>query len=142
MNRGLKIFAVLAITCLILSCSETTTAPTKNFALLRWTAPSDVDNAGNIKRAVSYEMRYSIIDSQQVLGNFSSCIAVTGLPVPSIPGAYDSVLVQNLPTDTLIYFGIISKDAAGNASLVSNIAVKRTPDETESNRITTLQVVR
>ena len=81
--------------------------------------------------AASYEIRYlpGTLSSQ----NFASATLVPGLPAPISAGSAQSVGVHGLTAGATYHFGLIAKDAAGNASFLSNVAVvatQRLPDTT------------
>lgn len=89
------------------------------FTKLRWTATGD---DGNIGRAAGYEMRYRVsndgpIDSQ---ADWDAATPVPNMPIPSMAGQGDSVIVRNLIPNSLYYFCIKAFDEAGNYSPLSN----------------------
>lgn len=86
---------------------------------LQWTA-SGAD--GSVGQAVEYDLRYWSIPITE--DNF--CLATkvsTGVPVPGPPGTPQNVIVNPLASGVTYYFAIRTKDAEGNWSLLSNVAV-------------------
>ena len=82
---------------------------------LGWTAP---DSEG--APAASYDIRYSTeaLDA----GNWSTATAGANPPVPVAPGSSQSFATSSLAPGAMYYFGIKSRDQAGNESALSNIA--------------------
>jgi RHS repeat-associated protein len=99
----------------------TTSAATQNSINLTWTAPGD---NGNVGTASSYEIKYS--NSVITTGNFASAILVNNIPVPLVAGTSQSMTVGGLALNTIYYFAMVAKDAAGNVSGISNIPTAKT----------------
>ncbi|MBI1796752.1 MAG: S8 family serine peptidase [Candidatus Eisenbacteria bacterium] len=90
-------------------------ATTDTSIQLRWTAPYDNPSG----RAAQYELRRSALPIDA--GNFTVATLVAGTPVPAVAGARESLTVAGLGEGTAWYFAIRSRDAAGNASPISNV---------------------
>src|SRR5262249_20072379 len=102
------------------------------------TSPTDLQldwqatgSDGSNGTAASYQIRYlpGTLTSQ----NFASGAVVRGLPAPVSAGGAQSVAVHGLTAGATYRFALVAKDAAGNASFLSNIAVVATqhlPDTT------------
>jgi hypothetical protein len=89
----------------------------------------------------SYEVRYlpGAISSQ----NFAQATLVPNLPAPAPSGAAQTVTVGALTPGASYRFALVSKDAAGNASYLSNVAAvatQRLPDVTPPATISDLSV--
>ncbi|MES1165164.1 MAG: discoidin domain-containing protein, partial [Verrucomicrobiota bacterium] len=105
---------------------------------LTWTATGD-DGLNGV--ATSYEIRYLAgpLSSQ----NFAAAKLVPGLPPPVAAKVAQAVSVTGLLAGVTYRFGLVAKDAAGNASFISNIAVVATnspPDVTPPAAVTDLTV--
>ncbi|HEX3698852.1 MAG TPA: hypothetical protein VH374_26010 [Polyangia bacterium] len=64
-------------------------------------------------------------------------------PTPASAGAHQSVTVSGLLPSTSYHFALVAKDAAGNASMLSNVAVvstQQTPDTTPPAKIVVFAV--
>lgn len=92
-----------------------------NSVNLIWTAPGD---DGAVGTATSYTIRYST--SQLSDANWETATAVSVPPTPLPSGTVQSTTVTGLAAGTTYYFGIKSKDEAGNESALSNVPSKRT----------------
>ncbi|MEK6544134.1 MAG: hypothetical protein AABZ44_06850, partial [Elusimicrobiota bacterium] len=79
---------------------------------LAWSAPGDDAFVG---QAMRYEARYS----QQTITeqNFSQAQIVTGMPLPQMAGAPQTVDIAGLSDGTSYYFSVKAFDESGNASL-------------------------
>ncbi|HEY2901009.1 MAG TPA: discoidin domain-containing protein [Polyangia bacterium] len=100
---------------------------------LTWTATGD-DAATGAAASQELRMLTTAINSQ----NFASATLVTGVPAPASAGAHQSVTVSGLLPSTSYRFALVAKDAAGNASMLSNVAVvstQQTPDTTPPAKI-------
>jgi len=106
--------------------------PGKTTLELSWTAPAEDGASGTA--VTEYHVRHSTtpIDS----GNFGSATEVGNEPVPAAPGTKQSMTVQNLATNTMHYFAIVSKDDIGNMSPISNVVSMATLDGEPPNAIT------
>jgi formylglycine-generating enzyme required for sulfatase activity len=87
---------------------------------LTWTAVGDDGMTGAV---ASYDLRW--LDTPLSDQDWVSATPFGGVPVPHAPGTRDGVVVDSLPLDRLLYFGLKAKDAAGNVSLLSNIVSAR-----------------
>ena len=85
-------------------------------AALTWTAPADNGPGG---RPVQYELRHS--GNRLTEGNFAQA-EVTQPPSPASAGLPQTWVVGALQPETAYHFAIVSVDADGNRSLVSNSA--------------------
>jgi hypothetical protein len=92
-------------------------------ATLAWTAVGDDSLTGT---AASYEVRYST--APITIANFASATAVTGVPVPSVAGTAQSVVVRTLSRQVTYYFALRTTDDAGNPSALSNVPSATTTD--------------
>jgi hypothetical protein len=93
---------------------------------LTWTATGDDAASGT---AASHELRMltSALSSQ----NYASATPVPNLPAPAPAGTQQTVTISNLTPGTSYRFALMAKDAAGNASALSNVALvatNRLPD--------------
>ncbi len=88
--------------------------------MLAWTAPADDDDGA----VASYDIRYNTDPITEA--NWATASAVTGEPLPAMPGQPESFTVNDLPSDTTYHFAVKSTDAAGNVSAISNIATGTT----------------
>ena len=84
--------------------------------VLNWSAPGD--NAG-VGTAALYDLRYSL--SPINAGNFSAASSTSGVALPSIAGSTETFTITGLDASTLYYFAIITSDATGNVSTLSNV---------------------
>jgi chitodextrinase len=93
---------------------------------LTWTATGDDDTIGT---ATSAEIRF--LPGALSSRNFGTAQLVPDLPPPAASGVSQTVTVTNLAPGATYHFALVAKDAAGNASHLSNVAVvstKRLPD--------------
>jgi len=88
-------------------------------ATLTWTAPGEDSLAG---RAARYDLRCSLRTITPA--DFDQARVVAGLPRPGLPGASQTVTVDGLQSGLAYYFAIRSADAAGNWSVMSNVAIR------------------
>ncbi len=104
---------------------------------LTWTAPGD---DGVIGTAASYDIRWST--STITDANWGSATPVTGLPVPTVAGTGQSVVVAGLSPATMYYFAMKTADEVPNVSALSNVASGQTliPDTTPPAAVTDLAV--
>jgi Tol biopolymer transport system component len=105
-------------------------------ATLEWTAPKDPPSQC---RASTYEIRY-----WGEGGGWEDATSATEPPQPAAPDSVERFTVEALQPETEYFFQIQSKDARGNGSALSNVALARTgpPLDTEApSAITTLEVV-
>ncbi len=98
---------------------EVIAAPSSTSLTIEWTAPSDNVSSG---RAASYEIRRS---SQPILTvlDFAAATLVPSPPVPANAGFAQQFTVTGVDTTEVHHFALISKDAAGNKSALSNDAL-------------------
>ncbi|HOX47062.1 MAG TPA: fibronectin type III domain-containing protein [Myxococcota bacterium] len=94
---------------------------------LQWAAPHEDGAAGGA--VDSYEVRWSL--SPINAGNFAAATLVAGPPAPSTPGQLDSLVVPGLSLGALHYLALVSHDAAGNPSALSNV-VTGTPGQQDA----------
>lgn len=105
---------------------------------LDWKASGDDGMTGVV---ASYEIRYlaGAISSQ----NFGGATLVPGLPAPAAAGAAQTVTVSGLGVGVDYHFALVSKDAAGNTSHLSDVAAvstQRLPDVTPPATVSDLTV--
>jgi len=104
---------------------------------LIWTAPGD---DGTLGTASQYDLRFGT--TPITAANWDSAAAVvqaTGEPIPGVPGARDSIVIDGLDMRRTFYFAVQVLDEAGNRSGISNVAsgvtggvslsLRRTPDD-------------
>ncbi|MEK7518988.1 MAG: Ig-like domain repeat protein, partial [Patescibacteria group bacterium] len=84
---------------------------------LTFTAPG---NSGRYGQAASYDVRYST--SPLTIYTWPSATKVASLPAPQTGETAEGINVPSMPSGQTYYFGITATDAAGNTSLLSNIA--------------------
>jgi hypothetical protein len=101
--------------------------------VLSWTAPTD---RGPSAEASAYDIRYS--PSYFSKPTWESATQVLEEPKPKPPGETESFTVPGLSPDTSYYFGLKTRDQAGNISEVSNIVLL---DVDPPDPITNLQVI-
>jgi chitodextrinase len=112
----------------------TASNPTLGSIELHWTATGDDGGSGT---ASAYAVRYS--RSPLTEGNFDSAVPVTsGVPSPSPSGTAEAMTVTGLSSTTTYYFAVRVLDEAGNRSLLSNVAVASTLDDTPPGKVTDL----
>lgn len=85
-------------------------------ATLSWSAPADLPGGG---AAASYDLRYS--QTPITPANFTSAVQAAGEPTPVTPGTSQTYILAGLAPSTTYHAVIVSKDAAGNASPISNV---------------------
>ncbi|MEO8213859.1 MAG: discoidin domain-containing protein, partial [Myxococcales bacterium] len=93
---------------------------------LTWAATGDDDTIGT---AASAELRY--LPGALSSRNFATAALVPDLPLPAASGVSQTVTVTNLAPGVSYHFALVARDAAGNASHLSNVAVvstQRLPD--------------
>ncbi len=103
-----------------------TGAVSSNSVELTWNAPGDDDNTGT---AAQYDVRYST--SLIIAGNFDAATQwSTGVPVPTVAGSAQSVVVSGLIEGTPYWFAIKAADEVPNWSSISNVpqVVPQGPD--------------
>jgi len=106
---------------------------------LTWTATGDDDTVGT---AASTEMR--MLPGALSSRSFATAQLVPGLPAPASSGVSQTVNVTNLLPGIAYHFALVARDAAGNASHLSNVAVVTTqplPDILPPAAISDLTVV-
>lgn len=91
--------------------------PTSNSIYLNWTATGDDADLGH---ASSYDVRYSTSPIDET--TFASSPRAAGAPVPSAPGAAESMEVLGLAAGTPYYLAVEAVDEWGNAGPISNSA--------------------
>lgn len=93
---------------------------------LTWLAPGDDGTEGG--PAAKYRIRYSrgpIVDA----ASFRAASPVADPPLPGEPGADEEVEVPGLASGTLYFFTVVSADAVGNWSTLSNPVSVITEDD-------------
>ena len=85
--------------------------------LVDWTVPGE---DGSVGQCSEYDVRYST--SVITAANFGSATQATGESAPPPAGNYDGVSISDLAEDTEYWFAMKARDAAGNWSLMSNVA--------------------
>jgi hypothetical protein len=106
---------VVAATCLIAATLEPRAAAALNVTL-HWTATGDDGVTGT---ATQYDLRYSL--SPITAQNFTSAIAIAGVPAPRPAGSSETFIASNLPNVSLLYIALRVRDEAGNWSPISNV---------------------
>ena len=91
---------------------------------LYWTAVGD---DGNIGTAMAYDMRRSL-DSLSLVNEWDNQDIVVGVPVPSLAGERDSILIVSQPTGITYYYSIRAVDENYNWSQIGNIFGKLLED--------------
>jgi chitodextrinase len=92
----------------------------KTTAVISWTAPSDQCSGAAV---ASYDLRYST--SAITACNFESATTIS-TTTPQAPGNTECFELSSLPMGTTYWFAVMSRDAAGNWSPISNIVQKTT----------------
>lgn len=87
----------------------------QNAFTLSWSAPSDLPGGGSVS---AYDLRYST--SLITQANFNSATQATGEPAPGAPGSSQNYVLAGLSPGVTYSAAIVSRDAAGNVSLISN----------------------
>ncbi len=88
---------------------------------IHWNAPSHVNYAGVTEPAAAYEVRYSESPINESNWDLANKVTSAVPPVPLAPGTYQSLWVRKLKPGTRYYFGLKSRDLAGNWSQLSNV---------------------
>lgn len=104
-------------------CQEAITDPIE--VTLHYTATGDDLYTG---QATSQHLRWSY--EPITVSNWYSGIEVPGLGQPLPAGETVTLIVPNIPSDTVVYFAIVLCDEASNCSGISNILEVRTDDLT------------
>ena len=92
--------------------------------LLHWTAPGD---DGNVGRASTYELRYSVTAVPIDTTSWWASATVAGpLPAPLTAGSGEAFTVAGLDSGTTYYFVIRTADEVPNWAGFSNVAVRTT----------------
>ena len=118
----------------------TVTVDSIDAVTLSWTAPGDDHKEGV---ASAYEVRYTNGAMNSV--TFPLTTTASSPPPPSEAGAKESMIISGLDSGTLYRFALVTKDEAGNASYLSNVASARTesgPDDTPPTIVTDLRIFR
>lgn len=111
--------------------------PTSQAVFLVWTAPGDDGGDGT---ATEYDIRYTTAPLSE--SNWESAIQYGGETAPREAGQPETVKITNLLSVTTYYFGIKTRDEAGNESGLSNIVSGTTLQEAQPPaRISDLEVV-
>ncbi|MFH0828714.1 MAG: FG-GAP-like repeat-containing protein [Candidatus Kerfeldbacteria bacterium] len=100
---------------------QSVAADSTNSANLIWSAPGDDENVGT---AASYTVRYSTSPLDN--NSWASAVTAQNPPTPFPASTVQTMTVAGLNPGTTYYFGIKSKDDAGNESALSNVASKKT----------------
>jgi hypothetical protein len=87
--------------------------------------------------ATAYDLRYSY--DTITTESFATATRLTVVKKPKCGGFVDTLIITDLPSDTLIYFAMKVGDDAGNWSPVSNVPSFRTKDITFPLPITDLR---
>lgn len=103
---------------------------TSNNVTLSWISPGDDANSGT---AASYNARYRTTPITEA--NWASSTAVSGEPIPSTAGTWQSVTIGGLSAGTAYYFALTTSDEANNTSPLSNIATGSLRPPVVSNNI-------
>lgn len=91
-------------------------------AVIEWEAPGDDGDTGNAAR---YELRYRATPvGTDTLAWWNAAQVVGDVPIPSAPGATDSVVVAGLDPSVAYWFVMRVADEALNWSGFSNVVVK------------------
>lgn len=96
---------------------------------LTWTAPGDDSLSGT---AAQYDVRWST--SPITESNFALATAASNVPVPSIAGTSESMIVTGLSPATAYWFAIRTRDDADNWSALSNVVSWTTPAAADTVR--------
>ena len=115
------VVALIAVVLLLLYLTGDAQTASVN---LIWTAVGDDDNIGT---AAHYDLRRST-DSLQLLNSWNSCEGGIITLIPSISGTTENWTINNLPTNTKIFFSVKAIDEAGNIGDIGNILGITTPD--------------
>jgi hypothetical protein len=86
-----------------------------------WTAPGD---DGAVGTAARYDVRHA--PAQITEGNWATCTALAGAPVPAEAGTEQSVTIRN-PGVTSLHVALKTADEADNWSALSNVVVGSFP---------------
>jgi predicted outer membrane repeat protein len=87
---------------------------TSSSVTLRWTAPSDKHGS-----VVAYDIRYS--QTALTDENWGGATEPSSIPSPGAPGSRDECVISGLTTVDSYYFGLKTRDDAGNWSELSNV---------------------
>jgi formylglycine-generating enzyme required for sulfatase activity len=129
MRRFIPLFALLAL----VACSNQGTRPKDEVipgrvtdlkvvdigdstVTLAWTAPGDDGAAG---KAEAYEVRWLNRPIVEVY-DWTEGTVVGPLPVPGVVGTRETAVLLGIPGGDWRYFGLKSRDEAGNWSIISN----------------------
>ncbi len=94
------------------------TSPTQQAVVLAWSAPG---NDGYVGSAAAYDVRWS---TQMITAaTFAAASVASGPPTPGVAGTPQSLTVSGLPSGTACYFALKARDAAGNWSSLSSVAM-------------------
>ncbi len=105
----------------ITTLAITSGSVTQTSATLTFTAPADLPGGGSV---TSYNLRYAT--TPITTGNWASATQATGEPTPATPGTTQSYILAGLTPATTYYVALVSTDAAGNTSALSNSATLTT----------------
>lgn len=109
-----------------------------NSVTLSWTGPTDTKQA---KASVAYDLCYTTDETALTEESWAEATPVTGLPEPD-PENPQEFTVEDLNWDWVYHFGLKTRDAADNWSLLSNVETvtipEQTPDETAPAAVTDL----
>lgn len=109
---------------------------TESSISLSWTAVGDDSIFG---RATRYEVRYDTTALDSI--SWSTAAAVSGVPLPSLPGIAENLTVGELDDSTVYYFGIKAIDDLGKSGRLSNVVYAITLSDTAPpNAVTDLRV--
>lgn len=102
-----------------------TLAGSGNNVTLSWTSPGDdTYNGQQLGVAKAFDLRGS--NTPITVDNFSAATALTGVPIPDLPGTSHQMSVAACAMG-LNYFAIRTQDWAGNVSALSNVVSVPSP---------------
>lgn len=91
---------------------------------LRWTAPGD---DGNVGRAASYDLRYSLnpVAAGDTLSWWNAATSLGSIPAPQTAGSRETFTVTGLDSTLIYYFMISTSDEVPNVSGFSNLVARQ-----------------
>jgi ferredoxin len=114
--------------------TDLTAISTEYTIILQWTAPADPNPRASVSDYVIKSFTEEITDA-----NWNNAHNIVYNPAPQAPGSLEELLLEFTEPSGLLFFAIRSHDAAGNISLLSNIAsAEATTDITAPADITDL----
>ena len=115
MPRRAPSLAGIVLVCALASAARAQVTATG--VTVAWTATGDDDVTG---QAARYDLRWST-SPITTPSDFAQAFAVTGLPAPQPAGSPESFAVTGLVPETTYWFALVTYDAAGNGSGLSNV---------------------